>query len=209
VDHLVTQAVEQYGYLAIFLFMLLGSACIPIPSEVTMLFGGAFATTAVGGQGHLDFLLVGLIGTAGNLAGSWLAYWVGRAGGRRLAERWGRLVFVQPHDLDRAEAWFDRHGETAVLVSRMVPVIRSFISLPAGIAEMPLGKFSVYTILGSVPWTFALAAAGYWLGRQWTTVNRYLLPVSISVAVLTVGAVVWWVALQVRRRDRRPAPGDR
>ena len=209
-ENFVTHAVEQYGYAAIFLLMLLGSACIPIPSEVVLLFGGAFATTVVGGDAHLNFWLVCLVALAGNLAGSLLAYWVGRVGGRPLAERWGRKVLIQPHDIDRAHDWFERHGEAAVFFSRMIPVIRAFISLPAGVAEMPVGTFSVYTLLGSVPWTFGLAAAGYALGNQWTTVRNYMLPVSIAFAVLTVGAVVWWVVVRLRRRGaEQPAAGDR
>jgi membrane protein DedA with SNARE-associated domain len=209
VEHFVTQAVEQYGYAAIFLLMLLGSACIPIPSEVTMLFGGAFATLAVGGDGHLNFWLVCLAGTAGNLAGSWLAYWVGRVGGRPLAERWGRWVLIKPHDIDRAHVWFEKHGEAAVFFSRMIPVIRSFISLPAGVAEMPLGTFSLYTILGSVPWTVGLAALGYALGIHWDTVRRFLLPISLSVALLTLAAIGWWVTGRLRaRRAEQPTTGE-
>ena len=128
-----------------------------------------------------------------------------------LAERWGRRVLIQPHDIDRAHDWFERHGEAAVFFSRMIPVIRAFISLPAGVAEMPVGTFSLYTLLGSVPWTFGLAAAGFALGNQWTTVRNYMLPVSIAFAVLTVGAVVWWVVVRLRRRgrsSRRPASGE-
>jgi membrane protein DedA with SNARE-associated domain len=204
VEHLIVHAVEQYGYPAIFLLMLLESACVPFPSEVTMLFGGAFATPALGGDQHLNFVVVGLLGTFGNLAGSLLAYWVGRVGGRPLAERWGRLVFVREHELDRAEAWFADHGDAAVFVSRLLPVVRTFISLPAGIAEMPIRKFTVYTFLGCLPWTFALAGAGYGLGAQWTKVNRYFGPVSIVIAVALVAAAGWWMY-----RRRRSARADR
>jgi membrane protein DedA with SNARE-associated domain len=206
----VTHAVEQYGYAAIFLLMLLDAACIPIPSEVTMLFGGAFATAQVGGDAHLNFWLVVLMGTAGNLAGSWLAYGVGRVGGRPLAERWGRWILLQPHDIDRAEVWFERHGDAAVFFSRMIPVVRTFISLPAGVAQMPFGSFTLYTILGLIPWVFGLAAAGYALGKQWDTVEHYLLPVSITVAVLLATAIVWWVTRRIRhRRAERAAAAER
>jgi membrane protein DedA with SNARE-associated domain len=208
VEDFVTQAVEQYGYAAIFLLMLLGSACIPIPSEVVLLFGGAFATAAVGGDAHLNFWMVCLVATAGNLAGSLLAYWIGRVGGRPLAERWGTRVLLQPHDIDRAEVWFERHGEVAVFFSRMIPVVRAFISLPAGVAEMPLGKFTLYTFLGSLPWTFGLAAAGYALGSQWTKVRNYLLPVTIAVALLTLGVIGWWVAGRIRRRRAGQPAGE-
>jgi membrane protein DedA with SNARE-associated domain len=170
-EHLITDYILQYGYLAVFVLMVLESACIPVPSEVTMLFGGALANSAfvasLGSKGEqLNFVLVALLGTLGNLVGSWIAWAVGYAGGRPLIERWGRFVFLRKHELDRAEAWFGRHGQTAVLVSRVLPVVRTFISLPAGVAEMPFARFSLYTFVGCLPWTFALTAVGYALGSQ-------------------------------------------
>jgi membrane protein DedA with SNARE-associated domain len=206
VEHFIRVAIEDYGYLAVFLLMVAESACIPIPSEVTMLFGGAaanaaFAATIPGHPAHLNFLLVGMLGTIGNLVGSWLAYWVGRRGGRPLVERWGRYVFLRPHEIDRAEVWFERHGHQAVFVSRLLPVVRTFISLPAGVAEMPLGKFTAYTFVGCLPWTFALAGVGYGLGSKWTTVEKYFRPIGILFAVLIVAVVAWW--LVKRHRDKR------
>jgi membrane protein DedA with SNARE-associated domain len=210
VEHLIRTTIENFGYLAVFVLMVLESACIPIPSEVTMLFGGAAAnaTFAASLPGHpqpLNFLLVGLMGTVGNLVGSLLAYWVGRAGGRPLVERWGRYVFLREHELDRAEVWFAQHGEAAVFVSRLLPVVRTFISLPAGVAEMPLGRFTVYTFAGCLPWTFALAGVGYGLGSQWTTVERYFRPISIVVGVLLVGAIVWWLLRRARAKRQDSA----
>jgi membrane protein DedA with SNARE-associated domain len=198
-------AIEDYGYLAIFVLMVLESACIPIPSEITMLFGGAaanatFASSLPGSPPPLNFLLVGLVGTLGNLVGSWIAYWVGRVGGRPLVERWGRFIFLRPHELDRAEAWFADHGDTAVFVSRLLPVVRTFISLPAGVAEMPFVRFSVYTFLGCLPWTFALAAMGYALGSRWPLVERYFRPISIVVGTMIVVAVAVWL---IRRSKQR------
>jgi membrane protein DedA with SNARE-associated domain len=207
VEHFISSAIENYGYLAIFALMVLESACIPIPSEVTMLFGGAAANaTFASSQGDftpLNFLLVGLLGTLGNLVGSWLAYWVGRVGGRPLIERWGKYIFLRPHELDRAEVWFAEHGEMAVFVSRLLPVVRTFISLPAGVAEMPLGKFTIYTFVGCLPWTFALAGVGYAVGENWTTVEKYLRPISIIIAVALAVAFVWWL---LKRRARARAP---
>src|SRR5439155_26910776 len=142
---------------------------------------------------ELNFLLVGLVGTAGNLVGSWIAYAVGRAGGRPLVERWGRLVFLREHELDRAEAWFRDHGEAAVFFSRLLPVVRTFISLPAGVAEMPLGTFTLYTVAGCLPWTFALAGMGYALGASCTTVEKYFKPVSLVFGVLLVGSIARWL----------------
>ena len=204
-EHLIRTAVEDYGYLAVFVLMVLESACIPIPSEVTMLFGGAaanatFAATLPGDPDHLNFLLIGLLGTLGNLVGSWIAYGVGRAGGRPLVERWGRYVFLREHELDRAEAWFAEHGQAAVFVSRLLPVVRTFISLPAGVAQMPLGTFSVYTVAGCVPWTFALAGVGYALGSRWDTVEKYFRPVSIAVAILLAAVLAWWLIRRARAK---------
>ena len=202
----ITNTVRDFGYLAVFVLMVLESACIPIPSEVTMLFGGALANRAfyeaAGSDAEpLNFVLVGLVGAVANLVGSWLAYWVGYVGGRPLIERWGRYVLLRRHELARAEAWFADHGDAAVFVSRLLPVIRTFISLPAGVARMPFWRFTYYTFLGCLPWTFALAALGWGLGGQWELVERYLRPIAIAIAVALVAAVVWWL---VRRgRDRR------
>src|SRR5438093_1303604 len=187
--------------------MVLESACIPIPSEVTMLFGGALANATfvasafVGGGEHLNFALVGLVGTLGNLVGSWIAYGIGRVGGRPLILRWGKVVFLREHELDRAEAWFAAHGDAAVFVSRLLPVVRTFISLPAGVAEMPFGKFSLYTVAGCLPWTFALAGVGYEVGSSWKTVERFFRPISIVFAVVLVALIVWWIVKRARSRE--------
>ena len=207
-EHAISSFIEHYGYLAVFVLMVLESACIPIPSEVTMLFGGAAANAvfarSIGLADPLNFVVVGLLGIAGNLVGSWIAYGVGRAGGRPLIERWGRFVFLREHELVRAEAWFAEHGEAAVFVSRLLPVIRTFISLPAGVAEMPFWRFSIYTALGCLPWTFALAGAGYALGSRWTVVERYLRPISIVVGVVLLAAIAYWLV----RRSRQARAGD-
>ena len=180
-----------------------------------MLFGGALANASfvasIGAEGrHLNFVAVGLAGTAGNLVGSWIAWGVGWRGGRPLIERWGRYVFLRKHELDRAEVWFERHGEAAVFISRLLPVVRTFISLPAGIAEMRFARFSVYTFLGCLPWTFALTALGYALGSQWHVVDRYLRPISIAIAVLVVAAAGWWLYRRWREQRRldRVAAGE-
>jgi membrane protein DedA with SNARE-associated domain len=212
VEHLITSYILDYGLLAVFALMLLESACIPIPSEVTMLFGGALANASfvasIGQEGrHLNFVAVGLAGTLGNLVGSWVAWAVGWRGGRPLIERWGRYIFLRQHELDRAEDWFARHGEAAVFVSRLLPVVRTFISLPAGIAEMPFLRFSLYTFLGCLPWTFALTALGYGLGSQWHVVERFLRPISVLIALLVVGAAAWWLYRRWKEQ-RRPLPTE-
>jgi len=190
--------VVEYGYLAIFLLMLAESACIPFPSEVTMLVGGWYAA-----DGRLDFFLVGVAGVLGNLVGSWLAYGIGRTTGRGLLDRYGRYVLIRAHDIDRAEVWWDRYGEAATFVSRLLPVVRTFISLPAGIARMQFGKFTIYTFLGVIPWTYALAYAGMVVGDNWERVaHLFDLPAYIIAATLLVAAVLWYLRRRQRRRSR-------
>lgn len=200
--HLITTEIVRHGYLAVFVLMILESACIPIPSEAVMLFGGALAGGLLAsGHAHVSLLGVGLVGAFGNLVGALLSYWVGRAGGRPVLERYGRYVLIRPEHLDRAEAFFARRGSAAVLVGRVLPVVRTFISLPAGVAEMPLGRFSAFTLLGSLPWTFALAAAGDALVAHWSAVEHAFTPISIGFGVVLVAAIV--VALARSRRGAR------
>jgi membrane protein DedA with SNARE-associated domain len=199
-NDLITQLIGDYGYLAVFVLMTLESACVPVPSEVTMLFGGALASAAFAGAGQeLDLVAVGLLGTLGNLLGSWLAYWAGAVGGRPLVDRFGRYLLVLPHEVDRAHVWFERRGEVAVFVSRLLPVIRTFISLPAGVARMPFWRFTIYTVLGCLPWTFALAWLGYALGENWTAVEDVLQPVAWAIAAIVLAIGLWWVARRYRR----------
>jgi membrane protein DedA with SNARE-associated domain len=216
----IVDTILRYGLLAVFVLMVLESACIPIPSEVTMLFGGAltnavFVADVTDNGKPLNFVAVGMAGAIGNLVGSWIAWGVGYAGGRPLIERWGRYILLRPHELDRAEAWFERHGQTAVFVSRLLPVVRTFISLPAGVAEMPLLRFSLYTFLGCLPWTFALTAVGWAVGSQWLVVEHYLKPISYVIAAACVLVVAVWYARRVaaerRRRDTptEPTPAER
>jgi len=203
----ITSQVQENGYLAVFVLMLLGSACIPIPSEIVMMFGGAlasstFAATALGDEtAQLSLLLIILAGLAGSLVGSWLAYWLGYAGGRPLIDKWGRYLLFRPHEVDRAHEWFERHGEALVFFGRLIPLLRAFVSLPAGIARMNLGRFTLYTFLGILPWTIGLAWAGYALGEQWTMVEKWMAPLSVVAAILLVSGLVWWALKRARERD--------
>jgi membrane protein DedA with SNARE-associated domain len=199
----VTDLVSHDGYLGVFVLMMLGSACIPIPSEIVMAFGGALASETFAEQvlgdptRGLSLLGVIVVGVLGSLVGSLLAYWLGYAGGRPLVDRWGRYLLLRAHEVDRAQDWFERHGQAAVFWSRLIPLVRAFISVPAGVARMNLGKFTLYTTLGLLPWTIGLALAGRSLGNRWNDVERYAVPVTIAVAVVAVAAAVWWV---IRRR---------
>jgi membrane protein DedA with SNARE-associated domain len=191
----ITHLLTQYGYAAIFVLMLLESACVPIPSEVTMLFGGALTSAAFAGSGsELSLFWVGFAGVAGNLTGSWLAYWAGRAGGRPMVDRYGRYLLIRPHEVDRAHGFFERRGDATVFVARLLPVVRTFISLPAGVAEMPFWKFTLYTTLGCVPFVYALAFLGHVAGAHWRKVERALAPFSLLILVALVVMGVAYVA---------------
>lgn len=195
----ITEALTHYGYVAIFLLMVLESACIPIPSEVTMVFGGALTTAAVVGSGNeLSLFWVGLVGALGNLVGSWIAYGVGAAGGRSAVDRYGRYLLIRPHEIDRAHGWFERRGERVVFVARLLPVIRTFISLPAGVAKMRVRTFTLYTILGCLPFTFALAFAGHAAGASWENVIHTLAPLTWAILLVCVTAIVVYVARRWR-----------
>ena len=193
----------KHGYLAVFVLMLLESACIPIPSEVTMLFAGFLAspdhpTDAV----QLNFVVVALMGVLGNVVGSWLAYWVGRAVGRSPLDRWGKYVGIRAHDIDKAEKWWAKRGTAAVFFSRMLPVIRTFISLPAGIEKMPFGRFTLYTAVGCVPWVFALTGVGYALGQSWDSILGSFRVASYVIAGLVLAGLAAYFIRRRRTQDQ-------
>jgi len=203
----VQHFIIQYGYLAVFVLMLAESACIPVPSEVIMLLGGAVAAGAVPGA-HLSLVGVIIAGVLGNVAGSYVAWAVGKYAGQAAVHRWGRRVGIRQQEVDRAVGWFDRHGPAAVFFGRLVPVIRTFISLPAGFAGMPAGRFGLYTTLGCIPWTAALGIAGYALGANWQSVANGFHGPTYAIAGIVIVAIVVVAVLHFRRRGRRrAAPG--
>jgi membrane protein DedA with SNARE-associated domain len=197
----VQHFIAQYGYLAVFLLMLAESACIPVPSEVIMLFGGALAAGAVAGA-HPSLAGIIVAGVLGNVVGSYVAWAVGRYAGQAAVRRWGRRVGIREREIDRATAWFERRGAAAVLIGRLVPVIRTFISLPAGFAAMPPLRFGIYTTLGCIPWTAALAIAGYALGANWESVANGFHGPTYAIAGIVVAALVVAVLLRIRRSRR-------
>ena len=189
---------ETWGYLAVFILTVLESACIPIPSEVTLGLGGALASGAVigGAQGHLHLGLVIIVGIAGSVCGSLLAYVVGRTGGRTMVDRFGKYVLLSHSDLDTAEAWFSRRGEWMVLYGRVLPFIRTFISLPAGMARMNLAKFTILTAIGVSLWVTLLTVIGYVLGNSW---NKMIKLFGVAGYVIAVVLVVFVAVFMVRR----------
>jgi membrane protein DedA with SNARE-associated domain len=196
----------KHGYIAVFVLMLLESACIPIPSEVTMLFAGFLASPEhPAGAVQLNFVAVASAGVLGNLVGSWIAYAAGRGLGRAPLDRYGRYLLIRSHDIDKAERWWAKHGTGAVFFGRLLPVVRTFISLPAGIERMPLGRFTLYTTVGCIPWVFALTGVGYALGRNWDTVLRSFQLTSYVIAGLIVVAFVVYV-IRRRRTEREETP---
>ncbi len=187
-----TSLVGSAGLGGIFLLMMLESACIPIPSEVTMLFAGFNVATH-----HYSLLAITIAGVVGNLAGSWLAYGVGYYGRLELLERHGRALHISPGQLARADRWFERYGSVTVLVTRVMPVVRTFISLPAGAARMPFWRFSALTVAGCIPWVFLLGWIGLLTKSNWHNVKDGLAYVDY---VVVVGVAVGIVYLVVRRR---------
>jgi membrane protein DedA with SNARE-associated domain len=189
--------------------MLAESACIPIPSEVIMPLGGAMAAGAVAGA-HPSLVGIIVAGVAGNVAGSYIAWGVGRYWGQPAVHRWGGRVGIRQHDVDRATAWFDRYGSAAVLIGRMVPVVRTFISLPAGFAGMPAARFGVFTTIGCIPWITGLAVAGYELGSNWQTVaNGFHGPTYIIAGIIAAVLVVAVILHFRHRRTGAHAAGSR
>jgi membrane protein DedA with SNARE-associated domain len=188
-SHTLLDLFTTYGYLGIFLAMAIESCCIPLPSELIMPLAGFLAY-----QNRLNLGGDTLAGALGCVAGSIVAYWIGATGGRALLLRYGRYVLISHHDADRADEFFARHGDITIFLTRLMPIVRTFISLPAGITRMNFTKFVIYTFLGSLLWCFVLAYAGYKLGQHWTDVGSTLHQYDalvIVVAVILVGLFLY------------------
>src|SRR4051795_2529372 len=190
---LATEFIGSAGVVAVFLLMTLESACIPIPSEAIMLFAG-FAVS----KGELTLVGIVAAGVLGNLFGSWIAYAVGYYGRLDLLEK-NKLIHISPKHLKWADDWFERYGTWTVFFSLMLPIIRTFISLPAGVAKMPFWRFTAYTLLGCIPWVFMLTFIGKQAGANWKDWKDSLHYVDYAViAMIVIGAV--WLFLRARRR---------
>ncbi|MGN6258855.1 MAG: DedA family protein [Solirubrobacterales bacterium] len=194
-----TEFIGSAGELGVFLLMVLESACIPIPSEAIMLFAGFSAS-----KGELTLVGIVVAGVLGNLVGSWIAYAVGYFGRIDLLEK-NKLIHVSPKHLKWADDWFARYGNATVFFSRMLPIIRTFISLPAGVAKMPFWRFTAYTLLGSIPWVLMLALVGEAVGENWEDWRHKLGYLDYVVLAAIVVGVVYLI---VKRRRGNGGPGD-
>jgi membrane protein DedA with SNARE-associated domain len=185
--------------------MAIESACIPLPSEIIMPLAGWFLVDARG-LGVEWLLLAAFCGALGNLIGSLAAYAVGAWGGRPLLLRYGRYLLITRHEVEQADRWFARYGDRAVFISRMLPVIRTFISLPAGIARMNIWRFSILTFVGSFPWSLGLAWAGYLLGENWERIREWMRPADIPILIVLAALVAWYIYRRVRTVLREAEP---
>ncbi len=199
----VTHVIQTGGYAGIAALMAIESACVPLPSEVIMPFAGYLVFL-----GHFNLFLVATVGALGCNIGSAVAYWIGASGGRPLVERYGSWVLMSRHDLDRMTRFFNHYGSITVLLGRLLPVVRTFIALPAGIAKMPQWRFHIYTFVGSWPWCYVLAYVGMKLGEKWHTdarfeqaFHRFHLAVELALAA----ALVWFVWSHLNRRRANEA----
>lgn len=195
ITNFIMQTISNSGYFGIFLLMIAESALIPIPSEVIMPFSGFLAST-----GKFNVILVILAGSIGNLVGSWIAYFVGSKLGREFILKYGKYVLLKKSHLELTESYFAKYGNKSTFISRLLPAVRTYISLPAGIAKMNLKKFSAYTIAGSLIWNTMLTYVGVKLGNEWTNIRQY--SDYIDGAVI-VGAIIVIIIFVKRHRKEK------
>jgi membrane protein DedA with SNARE-associated domain len=194
----VIHVISTMGYGGIVLLMAIESACIPLPSEIIMPFSGYLVS-----QGQLSLAWVAFAGAIGCVVGSIPAYYLGMYGGRPMIERYGRYVLISHHDLDMADRAFARYGEIIIFFGRLLPVVRTFIALPAGVARMAMGRFIVYTFVGSLIWCWVLAYVGKQLGDHWETLGPYFHEFHWVIAVAFGALLVWYVWRHVKMMNRQ------
>ncbi|HEX7324374.1 MAG TPA: DedA family protein [Rhodanobacteraceae bacterium] len=194
---LVIAVISHLRYAGIVLLLAIESACIPLPSEVVLPFSGYLVY-----RGTLNLWLVAVAGAVGCVIGSWIAYGVGAWGGRPLVERYGKYLLISKHDLDLADRWFRNRGEVTIFVGRLLPVVRTFIAFPAGVARMPLWRFTLYTFLGSLVYCWFLAWIGVRLGEHWDTLGAYFHRFDTAIAAAFVLFCAWYVWRHIRNLRR-------
>jgi len=193
----ITNVYDAIGWPGVIFLMGIESAAIPFPSELIMPLAGWLLIEAKGDSAWM-LLTAGFYGALGNLLGSWVAYWISYKGGRPLLKKYGKYVLVTQHEVDQAETWFKKYGELAVFASRMLPVVRTFISVPAGIARMNFWKFSFYTFVGSYPWSLGLAYGGFKLGENWEDMRQVMRPFDFPIAAIIAVAVAWFIYRRIK-----------
>lgn len=184
----IIATISQLGYGGIVLLMAIESACIPLPSEVIMPFAGYLVFT-----GEMVLWKVALAGAVGCIVGSIPAYYLGAYGGRPVLEKYGKYLLISPHDLDLADRWFQHHGEITIFVGRLLPVIRTFIAFPAGVSRMAMGRFLIYTFVGSYIWCWALAWIGMKLGQHWDTLGVYFHRFDAVIGIVLLIGIIWYI----------------
>ena len=198
---------QAVGWFGVVLAMAIESACIPLPSEVTMPLAGWFLIEARG-YPVWHVIWAGVYGALGCTIGSVLTYWIGASGGRSLLEKYGKYVLISRHDIEVADRFFNRWGEATAFFSRLLPVVRTFVSLPAGVARMKFGKFALLSFSGSFIWCIVLAWLGYLFGSQWELIRQYMRPFDIPIILVGLGLVGWYIYRHVRRSRARAAAGE-
>jgi membrane protein DedA with SNARE-associated domain len=200
----INHVYQVLGWPGVVALMTIESACIPLPSELIMPLAGWMLIQSHGlGIGFV--FLAGLFGAIGNVIGSLIAYWVGDKGGIPFLRRFGKYVLISDHDLDRANLWFAKYGDWITFASRLLPAVRTFISLPAGIARMNLGKFILYAFLGSFIWSTALAWGGYLLGQNWEKLREAMRPFDYPIIAIVVLLIIFAVWLRLKHRRQASA----
>lgn len=194
----IIQYINVWGYAAIIVGMAMESACLPVPSELIFGFAGYLVFL-----GRMDFATAVVAGVLGGLLGSVVAYLAGYCGGRPFAEKYGRYIFLSRRHVDSAQQWFDRYGLKAVFFARLLPVVRTFISLPAGFAHIPFSKFVFYTVLGSIPWTISLIYAGMLLGENWQEIQTMGHSAALLVGIGLALLGILWLRRHRREVDTR------
>jgi membrane protein DedA with SNARE-associated domain len=205
VGNWIKSVIGSGGYLGIVLLMALESACIPLPSEVIMPFAGALTVASIAAtvpREPLNIHLVALSGAVGCALGSALAYWVGAKGGREFIFRYGKYILLRRRDVERSERWFARSGAAAVFIARLLPVVRTFISLPAGIARMPFWPFLILSFVGSVPWCYFLAYIGIQFANHLDDLNRYFHGADAIIGVALLAAFGFWLWHHLRPEEQ-------
>ncbi|HIM79151.1 MAG TPA: DedA family protein [Dehalococcoidia bacterium] len=194
---IITQVYGAIGWPGVVFLMAIESAAIPFPSELIMPLAGWLLIQAKGGSVWW-VLLAGFYGGMGNLLGSWVAYWISMKGGRPLLLKYGKYVLMSKDEVDKAEIWFNKYGEWAVFIGRLLPVVRTFISIPAGLARMNLWRFSLYTFAGSFIWSLGLAYGGFLLGENWEDLRAVMRPFDIPILLILAAGAIWLLVHRIK-----------